>query len=153
MSKAKATEATLQDAHGCASEQATPCQECTHFAIGMTENNLGGSDQYLLVKTCQDCGKVRRETMSSCDQVPCQHLNVVVDNSAGSSTKNNRIICADCGFIVYEEWESVFRAQAREPPLFFDEKFIGSSQSSALTPELPKPELELELSRPELPIR
>ena len=47
ISKAQATEATLQDV-------ITPCQVCTHFAIGMTENNLDGNGQYPLVKTCQD---------------------------------------------------------------------------------------------------
>ena len=56
----------------------------------MTENNTEGSSQYLLAKTCQDCGKVSRKTMSSCEQVPCQHGNVVVDDSTGNSA------CTSC---------------------------------------------------------
>ena len=54
MPKANAKKPTRQDAYRRASIFMDPCKVCMHF-------DYGGGNQYQIMKTCRDCGKVHKE--------------------------------------------------------------------------------------------
>ena len=71
------------------------CRKCTDFSFW-------GTNAYVQVKTCKDCGKVektKKEMPEKKDIYSCEHKNT---NRLGSNKATMRVFCKDCGNFIDE---------------------------------------------------
>ena len=71
------------------------CRKCTDFSFL-------GTNAYVQVKTCKDCGKVekmKKEMPEKKDIHSCEHKNT---NRLGSNKATMRVFCKDCGNFIDE---------------------------------------------------
>ena len=107
-----------------------PSEVGTKIAVDSIRKNA--TNKPSAVKTCQDHKEIFDSTLKH--QKPCQHGDVILVGSANSSTGNHCITCVECGCIINEERDSVFKSTTSDPDASHDTKFIGT-----VMPRLPVP--------------
>ena len=103
------------------------CIQCTRF-------DKGGSNIFQDTLTCMDCGRQVKTPKETADPTTCSHANLC---NARSSKTTHRVTCADCGEIIYEEPQSVYRERGCEAPGFEHASSSSSKGGPSVRPQAP----------------
>ena len=100
--------------------------------------DCGGSNPHYVIETCKECGKTfkTKKTFTVEDPSTCLHVNF---NNTGSTKSTHRIACADCGIVLFEEPQSIYKARGKEAPGFEDKNFRTSRSSAPASSRSPLP--------------